>query len=117
AHGGSALPHPPPRLPRGRSARRCRGALSRSGRRTNRGAPLMRYLVLSDLHSNLEALQAALGYARGLRYDAVLVLGDIVGYGADPNAVIETLGRLPGRVAIRGNHDRLAARPQQPGTL
>jgi len=69
----------------------------------------MRYLVLSDLHSNLEALQATLGYARGLRYDAVLVLGDIVGYGADPNAVIEVLRRLPGLVAIRGNHDRVAA--------
>jgi predicted phosphodiesterase len=69
----------------------------------------MRYLVLSDLHSNLEALQATLGYARGLGPDRVLVLGDIVGYGPDPNAVIDLLRARSDLVAIRGNHDRVAA--------
>ncbi len=69
----------------------------------------MRYLVLADLHSNLEALKATLGYARGLGFDHTLVLGDIVGYGADPNSVIDLLRSLPVLTAIRGNHDRVAA--------
>ena len=49
----------------------------------------MRYLVLSDLHSNLEALEAVLAMARTPGYERTLVLGDIVGYGADPNPVVE----------------------------
>ncbi len=69
----------------------------------------MRFLVLSDLHSNLEALQAVLAAARPLGFERVLVLGDVVGYGADPNDVIEILRNLPGVLAIRGNHDRVAA--------
>ena len=69
----------------------------------------MRYLLLSDLHSNLEALEAALHHARGEACDGVLVLGDIVGYGPDPNAVIEILRSLPGMIAGRGNHDKVAA--------
>jgi len=69
----------------------------------------MRYLVLSDLHSNLEALEAVLAVARTPGYERTLVLGDIVGYGADPNPVVEILRGLPGLVAIRGNHDRVAA--------
>jgi diadenosine tetraphosphatase ApaH/serine/threonine PP2A family protein phosphatase len=68
-----------------------------------------RSLVLSDLHSNLEALLAVLDDARGLAYDRVLILGDVVGYGADPGGVIEILRGLPGVVAVRGNHDRVAA--------
>lgn len=69
----------------------------------------MRYLVLSDLHGNLEALDAVLESARGPGYEGVLVLGDIVGYGPDPNAVIEALRRIPAVVAIRGNHDKVAS--------
>src|SRR2546422_775147 len=69
----------------------------------------MRYLVLSDLHSNLEALRAVLAAARPLGFERVLVLGDVVGYGANPNEVIETLRGLPGLLAIRGNHDKVAA--------
>ncbi|MFQ5877875.1 MAG: metallophosphoesterase family protein [Acidobacteriota bacterium] len=69
----------------------------------------MRYLVLADLHSNLEALRAALGYARRLGFERALVLGDIVGYGADPNGVVDALRALPELTAIRGNHDRVAA--------
>jgi predicted phosphodiesterase len=74
----------------------------------------MRYLVLSDVHSNLEALEAVLSAAVTPGYDGVLVLGDIVGYGADPNPVIEILRGLPGLVAIRGNHDRVAASLEEP---
>jgi predicted phosphodiesterase len=69
----------------------------------------MRYLVLSDIHGNLEALDAVLqeGSARG--YDAVLVLGDLVGYGADPNAVIERVQGLEPLAIVRGNHDKVAS--------
>ena len=66
----------------------------------------MRYLVLSDLHANLEALEAVLREAAG-RYDRVLCCGDLVGYGADPNAVVDWV-RANAAVAIRGNHDKAA---------
>jgi predicted phosphodiesterase len=62
-------------------------------------------LILSDVHSNREALEAVIGDAQGL-YDRVLCLGDIVGYGADPNFTAEWM-RTHSAVAIRGNHDRL----------
>ena len=67
----------------------------------------MRYLVLSDLHSNLEALTAVLESAAG-GYDRVLCLGDLVGYGADPNAVTDWV-RANAAVVVRGNHDRACA--------
>jgi predicted phosphodiesterase len=65
----------------------------------------MRYLILSDIHANWEALDAVLDDATG-RYDAVLCLGDLVGYGADPNRVTEWV-RARAKVTIRGNHDRV----------
>ena len=64
----------------------------------------MPYLILSDIHSNFEALGAVLDQARG-RYTAILCLGDLVGYGADPNAVSEW-ARSSSASVIRGNHDR-----------
>jgi len=67
----------------------------------------MRYLVLSDIHGNIEALEAVLAAAG--RYDQVLLLGDYVGYGADPNAVIDRVRQLPQAALIRGNHDKVAA--------
>ena len=68
----------------------------------------MRYLVLSDVHANLEALTAAIDAAAG-EWDQALVLGDLVGYGADPNAVIERIRELPVAAIVRGNHDKVAA--------
>ena len=68
----------------------------------------MRYLVLSDIHANIEALDAVLGVA-GTEWDAVLILGDLVGYGADPNAVVDRVRSLPGAIVIRGNHDKVGA--------
>jgi diadenosine tetraphosphatase ApaH/serine/threonine PP2A family protein phosphatase len=68
----------------------------------------MRYLVLSDVHANLEALDAVLD-ASASQWDQVLVLGDLVGYGADPNAVIERVRALPVTAMVRGNHDKVAA--------
>jgi len=64
----------------------------------------VRYLILSDIHANLEALSAVLGEAQGL-YDRVLCLGDVVGYGADPNAVTNWM-RTNAHATVRGNHDR-----------
>jgi predicted phosphodiesterase len=69
----------------------------------------MRHLVLADLHGNLEAVETVLARASGLGHDAVLLLGDLVGYGADPNAVVDRLRALPESRAIRGNHDKVAA--------
>ena len=69
----------------------------------------MRYLVLSDIHSNLEALDAVLTAAAAQKYDAVLVLGDLVGYGADPNAVVKRVRALKPLASVRGNHDKVAA--------
>lgn len=71
------------------------------------GRVLVRYLVVSDIHANLEALEATLRVAGP--YDKVLVLGDLVGYGADPNAVIDRVRAFPASVVIRGNHDKVAA--------
>jgi predicted phosphodiesterase len=62
------------------------------------------YLILSDIHSNYEALEAVLEDARG-RYDQILCLGDLVGYGADPNQVASWVRSSVASV-IRGNHDR-----------
>jgi predicted phosphodiesterase len=69
----------------------------------------VRYLILSDIHGNLEALDAVLAAAGERGYDQVLVLGDLVGYGADPNAVIERIRSLQPVAVIRGNHDKVAA--------
>ena len=68
----------------------------------------MRYLVLTDIHANLEALDACLADARGRSYDASLVLGDLVGYGPDPNAVVERIQALTPVAIVRGNHDKVA---------
>jgi len=70
----------------------------------------VRYAVLSDVHGNLEALDAALDAADRLGAEALLCLGDLVGYGANPNEVIETVAAR-GPVAVRGNHDEAALEP------
>jgi predicted phosphodiesterase len=68
----------------------------------------MRYLVLSDIHANLEALETVLEAAGAAGWDAVLVLGDLVGYGADPNGVVDKIRGLSPLAVIRGNHDKAA---------
>src|SRR5438045_8775483 len=64
----------------------------------------MRILVLSDLHSNATALDAVLDAAKD-RWDLSVCLGDVVGYGPDPNEVTARLREL-GTQTIRGNHDK-----------
>ncbi len=66
----------------------------------------MRYLVLSDLHANLTALESAMAAAEG-RWERAVCLGDVVGYGPDPNEVVDRIRALQART-IRGNHDKAA---------
>jgi predicted phosphodiesterase len=66
----------------------------------------VRYLIVSDLHANLEALHAVLDQSAG-ESDRALCCGDLVGYGADPNPVCDWV-RLNCAVVVRGNHDRAA---------
>lgn len=65
----------------------------------------MKIAILSDIHSNLEALQACCRKADALEVDQYICLGDIVGYCADPVATLDRVMSLPGIVAVRGNHD------------
>ena len=70
----------------------------------------MRFLILSDVHANWDALQGVLRHVRRKRYDRVVFLGDAVGYGASPNAVMKWLHGLgPTAVIVRGNHDRVCS--------
>lgn len=63
----------------------------------------MRVLVISDIHANLTALDAVLADAG--QVDATWCLGDVVGYGPDPNQVVQRLRDLPNLTCILGNHD------------
>ncbi len=72
----------------------------------------MRYLILSDIHGNLEALEAVIEHAGG-DYDEIVCLGDLVGYGADPNDVTEWVRENCSNV-IRGNHDKACCGLEEP---
>ena len=69
--------------------------------------------LLSDIHGNLEALHACLRHAQESGADRYAFLGDLVGYGADPEAVIDVVRRhaQAGSVAVKGNHDAAIAQP------
>jgi len=69
----------------------------------------MRYLVLSDIHSNIDAFNSVLSFFKRKRYNKVLFLGDLVGYGGAPNQVIDTFRSLKGTVCVRGNHDKVCS--------
>jgi diadenosine tetraphosphatase ApaH/serine/threonine PP2A family protein phosphatase len=74
----------------------------------------MRFLIISDIHANLEAYDTVMAAAAPLGHDAVLVLGDLVGYGADPNGVIDRVRELAPHVIIRGNHDKVGSGVESP---
>jgi diadenosine tetraphosphatase ApaH/serine/threonine PP2A family protein phosphatase len=74
----------------------------------------VRYFIISDIHANLEALDAVLEAGRALAYDKLLVLGDLVGYGADPNKVIERIRESKPDALIRGNHDKVGSGIESP---
>src|SRR6185436_10465702 len=67
--------------------------------------------LLSDVHSNREALSACLGHARRNRVERYVFLGDLVGYGADPAWVVDTVmsAVADGALAVLGNHDAAVA--------
>jgi putative phosphoesterase len=70
----------------------------------------MKTLIVSDLHSNDEALTTLLQRVRRKKFDRVFCLGDFVGYGAQPNQVLEKMRKLRGKkFFVRGNHDRVIA--------
>jgi predicted phosphodiesterase len=66
----------------------------------------VRFLILSDIHSNWDALDAVLNNAEG-KYDVVLNCGDLVGYGPEPNRVVDWC-RATNVGVVRGNHDKAA---------
>lgn len=74
----------------------------------------MRVLLLSDIHANIEALEAVLDQSPPGTYDQLLVLGDLVGYGASPNEVVDRIFGLAPDALIRGNHDKVAAGIEEP---
>jgi diadenosine tetraphosphatase ApaH/serine/threonine PP2A family protein phosphatase len=67
----------------------------------------VRYLIIADIHANIEALDTVLDAAAGA-WDRLLVLGDLVGYGAAPNEVVDRIRTLDPTAIIRGNHDKAA---------
>ncbi|MEW6295311.1 MAG: metallophosphoesterase family protein [Candidatus Diapherotrites archaeon] len=69
----------------------------------------MRYLIISDIHANSEALNAVLESAKRYYCDRLLCLGDIVSYGAEPNECIEVLRKQEGLLCIMGNSDAASA--------
>jgi len=66
---------------------------------------VMRYAVISDIHSNLEAFQAVLRKCADLAVDSYLCLGDLIGYNANPHECIELARSLPISGIVKGNHD------------
>jgi diadenosine tetraphosphatase ApaH/serine/threonine PP2A family protein phosphatase len=74
----------------------------------------MRYLVISDIHANLEAYDTVMSKAADIGWERVIVLGDLVGYGGDPNAVVEKVRELRPHALIRGNHDKVGSGIETP---
>ncbi|HYA48967.1 MAG TPA: metallophosphoesterase family protein [Burkholderiales bacterium] len=66
----------------------------------------MRYMIFTDIHGNVEALNAVLKAIQKKRIDHYIFLGDLVGYGASPNEVIQKIQTLRPMSIIRGNHDK-----------
>ena len=67
----------------------------------------MKYAIISDIHSNLEALQAVLKRIDSMDVDEILCPGDIVGYGASPNECVDIV-RERASIVLCGNHDHAA---------
>lgn len=66
----------------------------------------MRYLIFADIHGNLEAFLSLLKFIRRRKIDHYLFLGDLVGYGASPNEIIQKIRSLKPLSMVRGNHDK-----------
>ena len=72
----------------------------------------MRYLIISDLHANVEALQAVRAATEG-DYSEIICCGDLVGYGPDPDPVVDWV-RANVKTVVRGNHDRVCSGVESP---
>lgn len=75
----------------------------------------MRILVISDIHGNINALRTVITDAG--KVDTIWCLGDIVGYGPDPNECVDLLRELPELVCLLGNHDAAVANPAEVATF
>ncbi len=73
----------------------------------------MRCAILTDIHANREAFEAVLADAQGRGIDSYVFLGDLVGYGPDPDWVLTQVEDMVARgaQAVRGNHDRAVGVP------
>lgn len=73
----------------------------------------MKLALLSDIHGNIQALDACLAHARAQKAQRFAFLGDLVGYGADPGAVVDRIMLLTeeGAIVLKGNHDAMAVTP------
>lgn len=73
----------------------------------------MKLALMSDIHANIQALDACLLHAEAQRAQRFAFLGDLVGYGADPGAVVERIKLLgeQGAIVLKGNHDEMAVSP------
>lgn len=73
----------------------------------------MKLALLSDIHANIQAFDACLADAQARGAEQYAILGDLVGYGADPAAVVERVQALAanGALLVKGNHDELAVSP------
>src|SRR5919199_5084831 len=69
-------------------------------------ASRMRLLIISDIHANIDALEAVLEAAP--EYDEIIDLGDVVGYGGAPNETLDRVRTFKG-LHVRGNHDKACA--------
>ena len=75
----------------------------------------MRLAIFADIHANRQAFSACLDFARGRGAERMVCLGDIVGYGADPEWAVDTVMGLvdDGAVAVMGNHDHAISTPSE----
>jgi len=73
----------------------------------------MKLALLSDIHANLQAFETCLAHARDQGADQFALLGDLVGYGANPSEVLERVQDLVahGALLVKGNHDAMAVTP------
>jgi len=65
----------------------------------------LKYLIFSDVHGNLEALEAVLSRGDSAGVEFYICLGDIIGYGANPNECVEAVRGLSAYACVKGNHD------------
>ena len=73
----------------------------------------MKYAIFSDIHGNLEALEAVLDHCSDCKAGFYICLGDVVGYGANPNECIERVRAIGNSECLRGNHDAAVVDPDE----